>query len=267
MSTRSFELDNPINLDCRFGTGSLTVQLEPDLTRAEVTVTARHPGSDAAERTSVTLDGRTLKVEGPRLRPRPGALRPRVGGKDAMDIVVRIPAGTAARVGAHSAEITFNGRSGSLDIAGVGNVHVDEVDGDLRVRSGSGSFEGRQVTGEVVIRSGNGDVTLGEVGGRIVFATGHGSLDIGTAHGAVIVRTGSGSAGVRKALGDVNVVSGSGGITVGLPAGRPAKLDIVTGNGQMLSELPIERSQPKGGAPITIQARTGSGDVRLFRAA
>jgi hypothetical protein len=63
------------------------------------------------------------------------------------------------------------------------------------------------------------------------------------------------------------VARGSGSIAIGLPAGQPARLDVTTGSGRVDSDLPIEDSPATQHNPITVRARTGSGNVRLFRAA
>jgi hypothetical protein len=105
------------------------------------------------------------------------------------------------------------------------------------------------------------------VGGSLDMACGTGNLEIGTAHGSVRLRTGSGQASIGAAESDVELVSGSGGLSVGLRAGQSARLDVVTGGGRLDSELPVEDTPPSAtGRAITIRARTGSGDVRIFRA-
>ncbi|MCW2521899.1 MAG: hypothetical protein JWO63_234, partial [Frankiales bacterium] len=60
----------------------------------------------------------------------------------------------------------------------------------------------------------------------------------------------------------------AGSFTVGLPPGRHARLDVVTGHGELRTEMPLEDSAPSDGAPpFTIRARTGRGDVTIQRAA
>jgi hypothetical protein len=44
-------------------------------------------------------------------------------------------------------------------------------------------------------------------------------------------------------------------------------LDVSSGTGLVRSELPVEDAPRAGGAAVTVRARTGSGNVRLFRAA
>jgi ferric-dicitrate binding protein FerR (iron transport regulator) len=98
-------------------------------------------------------------------------------------------------------------------------------------------------------------------------ACGSGNLEVDVAHGPVSLRAGSGQADIAIAEGDVDLVTGSGGLTVGLRSGQVARLDVTTGSGQLLSDLPVEDSAPASSRPITIRARTGSGDVRITRAA
>jgi hypothetical protein len=84
----------------------------------------------------------------------------------------------------------------------------------------------------------------------------------------VRARSGSGSARLAEVHGDVDVASGAGEVEIGLPAGLNAQLDLHSGSGQVRSELPVDDRPGEGKSkPIRLRARTGSGDVRLFRAA
>jgi hypothetical protein len=66
MTTQTFPLDGPINLQARLGHGSITVHAEDDLTEASVTLTPRVKGSDVVDRISVAMSGRTLSITAPR---------------------------------------------------------------------------------------------------------------------------------------------------------------------------------------------------------
>jgi DUF4097 and DUF4098 domain-containing protein YvlB len=162
----------------------------------------------------------------------------------------------------------MQGRCGVADIAsGSASMQLEHVNGDLRLRYGSGPAHAQRVTGSVVVKSGSGPATFGEVAGALTMACGSGTLEIGVAHGAVRMRTGSGQAIITVAESDVEFASGSGGLAVGLRAGRLARLDIITGAGSVRSDLPVEDTAPTAsGRASTIRARTGSGDIRLFRA-
>lgn len=270
MPTRTFPLSGPINLLARVGHGSLTVHQRDDITEAVVTLEPVAKKSDVIEQTIVEMRGATLAV----VMPRQGGVfdlpifSPTRRGRDAVDVTVTVPSGTAMKITSLGASVTVDGRSGSADIAaGAATVELDRIDGDLRLRYGSGTARCGSVTGSVQTRSGSGDVELGEVGGALTSACGSGHLEVAVVHGPVRFRTGSGGARLGAVHADVDVASGSGGLAIGLPSGRPARLDVTTGSGRVASELPIQDSPAGDGRPITVRARTGSGEIRLFRAA
>jgi hypothetical protein len=271
VSTKTFPLTGAIDVSCRIGFGSVTVHAEEGLREAHVALEPRDPDSDVAERTTVEQRGSTLIVHSPKPRGTFFDL-PLFGGRsadrDAVDVVLTVPSGTPLKVATFGADVAVHGRCGSADIAaGATSIQLDDVDGDLRLRYGSGPARARHVGGSVVVKSGAGAATFGEVDGSLDMACGTGDLDIGTSHGRVRMRTGSGQVSLAVAQGDVEMVSGSGGLSVGLPAGQSARLDVVTGGGRLHSDLPVEETPPAGsGRAITIRARTGSGDVRIFRA-
>jgi hypothetical protein len=231
MPTRTFALDGPINLQARLGRGAVTVEAIDGLTEASVELTPRQRDSDIADRVEVDLRGRTLMV----VAPREGGLFDMVfasnRGRLAVDAVIRVPAGTAMKISTVSADVTIRGRASGVDIAsGSASIDIEHVDGDLRLRYGSGQCR------------------------------------IGRVDGAVTSRFGSGNARFARVDGSVNATCGSGELQIGLPAGRPARLDIHTGSGHVDSELAIVDVPTSKANPITVRARTGSGDVRLFRA-
>ncbi|MGH8862984.1 MAG: DUF4097 family beta strand repeat-containing protein [Jatrophihabitantaceae bacterium] len=262
---KSFPLTGPINLIVRYGHGSVTVSARDDLAEALVRLTARIPDSDILDRIAIEMRGPTLAV----VAPRQGGLSDLFGGfrdRDTVDAEITVPSGTAMKLTTGSADITVTGRSGGADVAsGSAHIDLDAVDGDLRVRCGSASSRVRAVSGDVVARSGSGDLSLGEIAGAVQAGSGSGNLSIDTAHGPVRSRAGSGDMRIGTAHGDVDVTAGSGGLSVGVPAGVSARLDVRTGSGRVRTDLPIDDS-PANGTEITVRARTGSGDVRLFRA-
>jgi len=269
MDTRTFPINGPINLLGRIGHGAFTVNAQDGLTEASVTLAPRDKDSDILERTVVELRGPTLVVT----TPRQGGIfdLPLLGGthqRDAIDITVAVPSGTAVKLSAHTAALTVNGRCGGADVAsGSSTITLAQVDGDLRLRLGSGTARVAGVAGSVQARSGSGDTHFGEIGGSLTSACGSGDLEVATARGSVRARAGSGNATIAAVYGDVDLVSGSGRLAIGLPAGQPARLDVTTGSGRVNSELLIEDAPATQNTAITVRARTGSGDVRLFRAA
>jgi hypothetical protein len=271
VTTKTFALSGPIELSCRLGSGAITVHADDGVAEAKVVLTTRDGRSDYLDRTTVELQGSTLVVHGPKPR---GPLfdlpvfTGRFGERDAVDAEITVPAGTPMKIASWGADVVVKGRAGTTDImSGSTTTEIDDVDGDLRLRYGSGPARAHRVTGSVVVRAGSSSLTFGDVAGAIEIGCGSGSLEVGAAGGRVRMRTGTGQATIGAASGDVDFTSGSGGLSVGLRRGQPARLDVVTGAGHLRSDLPVGDAPPQSTArAITIKARTGSGDVRIFRA-
>jgi hypothetical protein len=266
---KSFPISGPLDLHVRIAHGAVTVETADDLTDASVHIETDKHGADLLGETLVELRGSTLVVHAPRQGgifdlPLFGSWR---GGRG-LDIKVVLPPGSDVKIATLDAPIRIPGRVGDADLAfGSAEAAVREVDGDLRLRFGSGTAKAVRVGGSVQLRSGSGDAQLGEVHGDVNCGCGSGDLQVRVVHGSVRSRCGSGNARLNEVYGDVDVVSGSGALEIGLPSGVAAKLDVHTGSGQVRSELPIEDAPREAKSKITVKARTGSGDVRLFRAA
>jgi DUF4097 and DUF4098 domain-containing protein YvlB len=266
MTTRTFPISGPISLIARIGAGSCRVEARDGITEATVTLTARGDQS-ALERATIDMRGNVLVV----VLPRQGGifdLFAKKGLRDGVDVAVVVPTGTPVKISSFTGDIALIGRVGTADLAtGAATITADDVDGNLRLRFGSGTADIGHVRGNVQSRSGSGSSRFGEVGGAFTSACGSGNVSLGTAHGSVRTRAGSGDASIGVIHGDVDFVSGSGNVTIGLPAGRSARLDVTTGSGRVESEMPVESQATSDAPPVTIRVRTGSGDIRLVRAA
>lgn len=267
MSSQTFPLSGPINLHVRLGHGHLTVHSVDDCPEAAVTLTAHGKNTDILDRITVGMNGRTLEV----LAPREGGLVDFLGGwkRDAsVDAEITVPSGTAVKLTTFTADVTVTGRVGGADIAtGTGAIVVGMVDGDLRLRFGSASSRVDRVGGSATVRSGSGNAVFGEVLGDLEAGFGSGDLQADVVRGSSRLRAGSGNLRLAAVHGDVDFTCGSGEMSLGLPAGMSARLDVRTGSGQVRSDLPIDDDRTGTGPAITVRARTGSGDVRLFRTA
>lgn len=269
MTMHAFPLDGPITLDIRLGHGSVTVETAEHLTEANVRIEPGKNGAELLAQTAVEMRGRALVVHAPRQGGIFdlgffGARR----SKASLDVHVVVPAGTPVKIATFTAPIRIAGEVGNTDLAfGAADAVVRHVLGDLRLRFGSGSAKAVSVTGSVQVRSGSGDAEFGEVGGALSCGCGSGNLQARVVRGTVQARCGAGGARIGEVHADVDLVSGSGGFEIGLPVGVSAKLNVTTGSGQVHSELPIEDAPNASAQAIQISARTGSGDVRLFRAA
>jgi hypothetical protein len=269
MTTQTFALDGPIKLDIRLARGSVTVETADHLAEASVRLEPGKQGAELLAQTAVEMRGDTLVVHAPR---QGGIFDLGILGarrsKSSLDVHVVVPTDTPVKIATFTAPIRIPGEVGSADLSfGAAEAAVRHVSGDLRLRFGSGSAKAISVTGSVQLRSGSGDAEFGEVGGALSCGCGSGTLQARIVRGPVQARCGAGGARIGEVHADVDLVSGSGGFEIGLPAGISAKLNVTTGSGQVRSDLPIEEAPNASAQAIQISARTGSGDVRLFRAA
>ena len=239
---RTFPVTGPLHLDVKVGIGSVTVHARDDLTEAVVTVTPRRPQYeyDLAERIRIDMHGSTLVVHAAKL----GGVFELIGGgmsRAAVDVDVVVPSGTSTKIVSYGADVV--GRRSDRQYGH--RRWIESYRARLRrrrspvaIRQRSGP--GGQVSGTAEIKSGSGTVRLGDLGHRLVMACGSGNLEVDVAHGPVSLRAGSGQADIAIAEGDVDLVTGSGGLTVGLRPGQVARLDVTTGSGQLLSDLPVD---------------------------
>lgn len=267
--TTSFAVDRPINLAVRMGRGSLTVRSLESLTTATVELVPNPGAEELVQQFRVAMDGPTLTVTAPReggLADLMSAWRSR--SRDGVAVTVTVPTGTALSLASSSAPITVTGRCGAADIVTAsGAITLQHVDGDLLLRYGSGGSHTDRVSGSVTVRSGTGDAHFGVISGALHHGCGSGRLEVGEVHGSVRARSGSGSARLAAVYGDVDLASGSGAMSIGLPPGVAARVNVTTGSGRVLTELPIDDAPARSVETIAVRARTGSGDVELFRAA
>lgn len=265
--TTTFPLAEPIRLQVRLH-GTVEVFARDGLTEATVRLTPRVAGGEALARTMVEMSGSTLIVAGPRNSGLTGWLAARVRDRDAVDARIEVPTDTPVKIATLSTDITLVGRCGDADlVTGSADIGVESVAGNVRLRIGSGQSRIGPVSGSVRAHAGSGDMRLDGIGGMVDCSFGSGSLQVASVGGALRWRAGSGDVHIDAAHGDVDVATGSGSITLGLPAGVSARLDITTGSGELHSDLPVEATQAAGSRSITVRGRTGSGDVRLVRAA
>ncbi|MGQ0847099.1 MAG: DUF4097 family beta strand repeat-containing protein [Sporichthyaceae bacterium] len=261
----TFAVDGPLTVQVKLH-GNVSVEAREGVTEASVLLVPHDGSSDALERTVVDLSGRTLVVAG----PRNGGLASRIVGRlrdrEAVDATIVVPAGSTVKVATTNGEIRLLGTCADADLAtGAGEIRVDRVDGDLRLRLGSGDSHISSVGGSFLAKTGSGNVQVGQVGGSLDCGCGSGDLTAAAVRGSVRFRAGSGDVHVDAVYGDVDVASGSGSLAIGLPAGVSARLDVVTGSGQLHSDLPVEQAPADGAQTIAVRARTGSGDVRVLQ--
>lgn len=120
------------------------------------------------------------------------------------------------------------------------------------VRNILGDVRGGQLEGALKVDTGSGKVVIAAYDGKLVVDTGSGDVVLGSARGETSVDTGSGDVTVRRLVGNGRMDTGSGDVTVeNVSAGR---LYVDTGSGDVIV---------RGGSASRVIADTGSGDVHV----
>lgn len=234
--------------------------------RDEVRVQAEH-----SSRTYVEIDrsGSTLEVEAEARR----------GPANIVDFVLTIPRG--------------------LDL------ELDGMYTDILVEGVEGEVEAETLQGDITIRGGRGRVEVGSVSGRILVEGAQGVVEVETAAGDIRVRDGSGEVygesaggdiileGMRATAVDVGAVGGrvfyggtfepggtyffgshGGSVTLALPEGTGATLNLATLHGGITSNLgegpsTFERGERHsfqiGGGGALVEVETFAGRIRVLR--
>jgi hypothetical protein len=156
--------------------------------------------------------------------------------------------------------------SGDLDIQGVGT--------NIKAQSGSGSVHARGIQGPANLQTGSGDIELDEAGpGDVRAQTGSGTIKLTGISGGLQAQTGSGEIeATGKPTTDWKLGTGSGSIHLTVGKSTAFTLNASSGSGGIHVSQPINlqgdlnqhhiTAAVNGGGP-TIQARTGSGSIRV----
>jgi len=146
------------------------------------------------------------------------------------------------------------GRKFTLYVA-CGAVTVSNVDGDLKVDTGSGTVNSTHTHGKLAVDTGSGDVNVGGAEGPVSIDTGSGDVNVSDVEGEQLkVDTGSGTIRARAiGVDELSLDTGPGGVeAASVKAGRIA---VDTGSGSVALGLDVMAR--------AISVDTGSGDVTL----
>lgn len=262
---QTFDTPEPINVRLEAGAGSVRlVATERADTVVHVRPRDESSSSDvwAAEHTRVDFRDGKLIISGakrglPRLR----------GG--AVNLEVLLPSRSRVYATLASADLRADGEFADFRFGSAsGTVELDVVTGKIKGATASGSLRVNSVEGYAILGTASGAVHVGKLDGELKFKAASGSLTLDTLRGSVKSRTASGSVVVGTAIrGAVSAGTGSGGLAIGIPEGTAARLDINTGSGVVTNRLSPSDGPELGDETLTVQVRTGSGDVDIHRAA
>ena len=198
---------------------------------------------------------------------------------------IRAPLGSDAHLSMGAGGIETHGKLGKVTAnTGAGSVKLDDCD-EARAHTGAGNVEIAAVSGSVDTKTGAGTVTIGKIGadahiitaagnahvgditGSAKFTTAHGNVEVEHAGDNLEVFTASGNVDVRRAdHGRVRAKTVSGWVSVGVPNGVAALLDISTLSGRVQSDLAASGVPGDGEAQVELILSTVSGNVNVARA-
>lgn len=287
MTTRhqTFEYDGAAELDLQVESGRIEVRLDGD---GAIDVEVRHDPSaagswagglagvmswlggafgeqmdaspeEAVRQTRIDLVGGRLVVHTPKamhLRAIP------------LSVTVRAGSGSHVQARTGSGAVTVSGAAGRLDVTtGSGQINADQASGVAAMVSGSGPIRLGPMTGGVRARTGSGTIEVSAIDGLSQVSTGTGDVWLGTVSGEVMARTGSGNVTVANAsAGSIQLITGTGQIRVGVKRGVRAQIDLSSSSGSARSDIPLSGPPADGVAVLTINGRTGSGNVLVTAA-
>jgi DUF4097 and DUF4098 domain-containing protein YvlB len=276
----TFDTPAPIDLRVELPQGRLNVvALDTETTTVELNpMRGDSAAREAIENARVEQRGNEILVLLPNAKG--GLFR----GKAEVEVEIRVPSHSNARVETSSADIETEGVLGDVKAStGSGEVSIDQV-ADLQMRTGSGDVTVTTVTGSCNVKSGSADVQIGavaadadviagsgdlsveSVGGKLNVKTGSGDLTVASAGRTVDAVAGSGDVLVKRVeQGSLRMKTGSGDVSVGVATGTAAYLDIMTVTGDVSSDLDASDAPTDGDRTVDISIKSGSGDVVLQR--
>jgi hypothetical protein len=191
-----------------------------------------------------------------------------LGRGGAVVVDIELPSRSRLQVSSASAGLRADGEYGDCRLATAsGDAHMGSITGDLKADSASGALMIDTLAGSATVSTASGDAAIGVLNGDVTFRAASGSLSVRQLRGTVKAHTASGHVSVTDAVcGAVTVQSGSGDITVGVAEGTAARLDVRTHSGHVRNGLAAAAGPEAGDETLTVNVRTGSGEIAVQRA-
>ena len=275
----TFETPTPIDLAINLPVGGIEV-IASDRLDTVVTVSPTNPAKAVdvrgATETTVDFDGSRLTIKAP--KPRFTV----VGPTESVEIKVELPVGSRLTAETASGFVRSHGRLGATRIkashvdldatgdlwlrANHGNAEIGSADGDVEITADHGQIRIGSVTGDATLKASHGGITIGEAGGEVDAKLSYGDLEIATARASVAAKTAYGSIRLREVSdGSIDIETAYGQLTVGVKAGVPAWLDLVSKNGRVRNDLEGDRAATQLEQSVAIRARTEFGEITIQR--
>jgi DUF4097 and DUF4098 domain-containing protein YvlB len=254
-----YEFDTPRAPELRVGLAAGRIEIEAAETGQTVVEVEAIRGD--VENLRVEQRGDTIAVEH---RKRFALVR-----NEEYEVRIVAPRGAAADLDIASADARLSGQFGGVEVnAASGDIEIDHVDHDLRIRSASGDVRVVAVGGRADVNTASGDIELGSVGREVSARSASGDVRVDEPGAGVSINTASGDQMITAvADGKVELKSASGDVRVGIRRGSRLFVDARSMSGETTSELDLGGVEPEGEGPLVeLKATTMSGDIAIVRA-
>jgi Toastrack DUF4097 len=291
----TFDTPAPIFVSLDIGTARASTEIiASERTDTVVGVAPTDPAKKSdvalAEQTRIDYREGVLSVKAPRNWRQYVAW----SGGGSIDVKVELPTGSRLRgevgvgalvIGPSGAsalwsagvlgECTFKMGAGDIQISqagplqlrtGAGDITVERAVETSEITTGSGAIRISRADGAAVAKSSNGDIWVGEAKADLRLTTANGKIRVALAAADVEAKTANGSVQIDEVTGGtVRANTATGKVEVGVRRGVVALLDLETSWGKVLNGLEAGGPPQPGEASVEVRARTGFGDIRLFR--
>jgi DUF4097 and DUF4098 domain-containing protein YvlB len=280
MRSETFHTPGPLLLDLELPAGMIEIEtIETDDTHVELEALTSDERVremvDAARIEEVRRgDGHRVIVE---VRARHGVWISFTKGPDIrvgtpeLRLRITCPKGADLDINTKSADLEARGEYGTVDVKTASGDSNVEGSLDAHYKSASGDVHTDNVDGTLDVKTVSGDVHVGTVTGNANFQVVSGDVYVRDAGGSISGNSVSGDQRYEAVVqGRVELRAVSGDIGVGIRRGSRVFIDANTVSGDTSSEFELSDApgqEPSVDGPLVeVFAKTVSGDVRLERA-
>lgn len=273
-------VDEPILLDVKTGSGSITVETGPAGRVGIVghikvgTGLFRRSSAGAQELVDEITANPPIELIDGRLRV--GYLKGRAfKGNVSISFEITVPADTRVKAGTGSGSMTVDGVAEIIKArSGSGRVKLNNIGGDAVASTGSGSIRAEGIAGTFDGDTGSGRIYLAQSApGDVKVSTGSGGIELHNIDGALHARAGSGRVrvdGIQNGTWDID--TGSGSVNIDLPDEAAFQLDAESSSGSIVVDHPVTvqgkisrrhlQGEVRGGGDL-LKIDTGSGGITV----
>ncbi|MFB4421397.1 DUF4097 domain-containing protein [Streptomyces sp. QL37] len=214
----TFETPDPISVHLSIAAGDVEFRADD---RTETVVEVRPSNSSeasrrAAEETKVDYSGGKLQIRGPKPRRRLFGKQKNVEttSDESIHVAINLPTGSRVQGDAAVGCVDAQGRLGAFRFeSGCGDIRIEETTG-LRLEAGLGNVTVKRVQGDVDITVAQGKLRIADIDGSATIENLSGVTKVGHVARGLTVQATNGDVSVGRADGDVKVKNANGDVQV-----------------------------------------------------